>query len=68
MDKVKQAKTFKKLYGVQEWTDAEDFLQKLAARKGKLKKGGEPDVETTAKLVLVDWQKGEIPYYSLPEG
>ena len=65
---VKQAKTLKKLYGIPEWTDPEDFLNKLAAKMGKLKKGGEPDVETTAKLVLVDWQRGEIPYYSLPEG
>jgi len=21
---------------------------------------------TTAKLVLVDWQRGELPYYTLP--
>ena len=56
------------MYGVVSWEDAEDFLKQLAIKKGKLKKGGEPDVEATAKLVLVDWQRGEIPFYNLPEG
>jgi nuclear GTP-binding protein len=35
---------------------------------GKLKKGGEPDIDITAKMILVDWQRGEIPFYHLPEG
>ena len=47
-----------KMYGVSNWEDAEDFLKKLATKMGKLKKGGEPDVDTTAKLVLIDWQRG----------
>ena len=46
------------MYGVNEWTDADDFLKKLAAKMGKLKKGGEPDVDATAKLILIDWQRG----------
>ena len=25
-------------------------------------------MEATAKLILFDWQKGELPYYTLPEG
>jgi nuclear GTP-binding protein len=33
---------------------------------GKLRKGGEPDLDITAKIVLIDWQRGEIPFYSLP--
>jgi ribosome biogenesis GTPase A len=33
-----------------------------------LRKGGEPDVDATAKIVLVDWQRGDIPYYHLPDG
>jgi hypothetical protein len=24
-------------------------------------------MEATAKLVLIDWQRGELPYYTLPE-
>lgn len=40
----------------------------MAIKKGKLKKGGEPDVDATAKIILIDWQRGEIPFYHLPEG
>lgn len=25
-------------------------------------------MDATAKIVLIDWQRGEIPYYNLPEG
>ena len=41
-----------------EWEDTEDFLRKLSCKKGKLKKGGEPDLIISAKLVLIDWQRG----------
>ncbi len=41
-------------------------MNQVAIKKGKLKKGGEPDVKTTAKLILIDWQRGELPYFSLP--
>ena len=40
----------------------------MAIRKGKLRKGGEPDLEATSKLILIDWQRGELPFYTLPEG
>ena len=33
---------------------------------GKLGKGGEPDVNTAAKMVLLDWQRGKIPYFEMP--
>jgi nuclear GTP-binding protein len=57
-----------KMYAVNDWTDTEDFLTKVAIKKGKLRKGGEPDMISTAKIILVDWQKGDLPFYSLPEG
>ncbi|KAL4505148.1 hypothetical protein ABPG72_016215 [Tetrahymena utriculariae] len=56
----------KKTYGVNEWEDDQDFLEKLAVKKGKLKKGGEPDIITVAKIVIMDWQRGVIPYFSFP--
>lgn len=55
-----------KYYGIKAWSDTEDFLNQVAIKKGKLKKGGEPDVKTTAKLILIDWQRGELPYFALP--
>ncbi|CAD7965683.1 unnamed protein product [Amoebophrya sp. A25] len=48
------------------WTDGEDFLTQLATKMGKLRKGGEPDLEITARIVLYDWQRGRIPYFVPP--
>jgi len=54
-------------YQVRSWTDSEDFLAQLARRSGKLFKGGEPDINTAAKTLLLDWQKGKIPFFELPD-
>lgn len=54
------------IYKIDSWNDHEDFLEQLARKYGKLLKGGEPDKATAAKMVLQDWQRGKIPYYSLP--
>ena len=35
-----------------DWNDHNDFLEKLAQKSGKLLKGGEPDINTVAKMVL----------------
>jgi nuclear GTP-binding protein len=47
------------------WT-ADDFLDALARAKGRLLKGGEPDIEGAAKIVLSDWVRGRIPYFVAP--
>lgn len=36
--------------------------------RGKLKKGGIPDLEGTSQMVLQDWVSGKIKYYALPPG
>lgn len=48
------------------WEDTTDFLTQLARSSGKLLRGGEPDLKTSARMVLYDWQRGKIPYFSLP--
>ena len=35
-----------------DWTNHLDFLEKLAQKSGKLLKGGEPDINTIAKMIL----------------
>ena len=35
-----------------DWTNANEFLEKLAQKSGKLLKGGEPDINTVAKMIL----------------
>ncbi|RMZ53379.1 hypothetical protein APUTEX25_004867 [Auxenochlorella protothecoides] len=56
----------RRAYKLEAWEDAEDFLSQLARAAGKLNKGGEPDLNTVAKMVLLDWQRGRIPFFSLP--
>ncbi|KAJ3039664.1 GTPase required for pre-60S ribosomal subunit nuclear export and maturation [Rhizophlyctis rosea] len=53
-------------YEVKEWEDAEDFLAQVAKRTGKLLKGGEADNTAIAKMVLNDWIRGKIPFYTMP--
>ncbi|XP_074540404.1 nucleolar GTP-binding protein 2 [Halichoeres trimaculatus] len=57
-----------KTYRIPSWNNAEDFLEKLALRTGKLLKGGEPDLSTVSKMVLNDWQRGRIPFFVKPPG
>jgi len=45
---------------------ADDFLDVLARAKGRLLKGGEPDIESAAKIVLSDWVRGRVPYFVAP--
>nr|ACG24285.1 hypothetical protein [Zea mays] len=54
------------LYKVPNFGSVDDFLQKVATVRGKLKKGGVVDVEAAARIVLHDWNEGKIPYFTLP--
>lgn len=54
-------------YELREWTDHIDFLSQLAQKYGKLLKKGEPDLSTVAKMILNDWLRGKIPYFTLPK-
>ncbi|RLV99421.1 hypothetical protein DV515_00009634 [Chloebia gouldiae] len=42
-------------YNIPDFRDPEEFLSLLAQKRGMLKKGGVPDIENMAKLVLCDW-------------
>lgn len=61
-----KAEYLQKTYKIESWTDATDFLEKYARRTGKLLKGGEPDISTTAKMILNDFQRGKLPYFVKP--
>ncbi len=49
----------KKFYNVNA-EDSEEFIEKVAKKKGFLKKGGHPDEDRTARQIIVDWQEGKI--------
>lgn len=54
------------LYKLPSFSSVDDFLQKIALIRGKLKKGGIADTVSAARIVLHDWNEGKIPYYTLP--
>ena len=44
-------------YNIQSWNDSHDFLTQLAKVKGKLLKGGEPDINNVSVSMINDWQR-----------
>jgi nuclear GTP-binding protein len=75
LSRIVNTKTLIKKYSIDEkviaenpnfFSDANLFLTTLAVRMGKLLKGGEPDLETVARVVIQDWQKGRLPYFVAP--
>ncbi|NXK92290.1 GNL3 protein, partial [Formicarius rufipectus] len=55
-------------YSMPDFRNPEEFLSLLAQKRGMLKKGGVPDIESIAKLVLCDWTGGKTSYHSQPPG
>jgi nuclear GTP-binding protein len=53
-------------YGIEDWADAEDFCEKMARKSGKLLKKGEPDINTVGRMVLCDFQRGKLPWFTQP--
>jgi len=54
------------LYKISEYNSPEEFLSHVAHKRGKIKKGGVPNLIAAARTVLKDWVTGAIPYYTLP--
>ncbi|WWD16597.1 hypothetical protein CI109_101025 [Kwoniella shandongensis] len=55
-----------KLYNIPAYDDVRDFLIKMALTRGRLGKGGIPDLEGSAVSVLRDWNSGKIAYFTIP--
>ena len=53
-------------YGISGWTSSTEFLDMLARKSGRLLKGGEPDSDSVAKMVLNDFLRGKLPWYIPP--
>ena len=54
------------LYKIPSFETTHDFLALVARKQGKLQKGGIPDYEAAARVVLHDWNSGRIKYYTVP--
>lgn len=53
-------------YALKGYKDHIEFLELLARKGGRLLHGGEPDVDGVAKMVLNDFLRGKIPWYTPP--
>jgi ribosome biogenesis GTPase A len=49
-----------KFYGVKHDKDPEAVLESIALKLKKLRKGGLPDINAAARIILRDWQQGRI--------
>ncbi|KAI2467576.1 nucleolar GTP-binding protein [Annulohypoxylon bovei var. microspora] len=63
LSKVKQHH-MERTYELKGWTDHIHFLELLARKGGRLLKAGEPDVDGVAKMVLNDFMRGKIPWFT----
>lgn len=53
-------------YDIGNFETATEFLELLARKGGRLLKGGEADVDGAAKMVLNDFVRGKIPWFTPP--
>ena len=60
------AKRLMQIYRIGAFDSAESMLAQIASARGKLRKGGVPDVQIAARLVLQDWNDGRIPFFTRP--
>lgn len=65
MTKVDHAQ-LEKLYAVPPFETVTQLLVSIALVRGRLGKGGVPDLESSAVQVLRDWNTGKIAYYTTP--
>ncbi|RKF63438.1 Nucleolar GTP-binding protein 2 [Erysiphe neolycopersici] len=53
-------------YNINGYKDHIELLEILARKGGRLLHGGEPDIDGVAKMVLNDFLRGKIPWYTPP--
>ncbi|KAL2755702.1 hypothetical protein ACRALDRAFT_1050989 [Sodiomyces alcalophilus JCM 7366] len=51
-------------YELKGWDNHIEFLELLARKGGRLLRKGEPDVDSVAKMVLNDFMRGKIPWFT----
>jgi ribosome biogenesis GTPase A len=49
-----------KHYSIEVMDELEDALQNIAIKFNKVRKGGEPDINSVSRLILKHWQEGKI--------
>lgn len=59
-------KHLERTYGVKNAEEPIEFLSILARKGGRLLRGGEPDLDGVAKMVINDFLRGKLPWYTPP--
>lgn len=54
------------MYQIPQFGNYMEFLALVARKRGRVGKGGVPDYIAAARVVLDDWNKGKISFYTLP--
>lgn len=54
------------LYNIPFFNTTTEFLIHIARQKGRIRKGGVPDLENAARAILSDWNAGRIPFFTTP--
>ncbi|CAH3986398.1 unnamed protein product [Pieris brassicae] len=54
------------LYCIPEFNTPQEFYASVASRMGRYKKGGVPDQEAAARILLNDWNTGKVRYFTEP--
>jgi nuclear GTP-binding protein len=61
-----QPRHLQRTYEIYDYEDDVAFLEQLCRKSGRLLKGGEADIDGAAKMVLNDWIRGKIPWFTPP--
>ncbi|GKT65101.1 nucleolar GTP-binding protein [Colletotrichum tofieldiae] len=51
-------------YELKGWNNHMEFLEMIARKSGRLLRKGEPDLDGVAKMVLNDFMRGKIPWFT----
>ncbi|KAI0539537.1 nucleolar GTP-binding protein 2 [Xylaria digitata] len=63
MEKVKRHH-LERTYEITNWETPHEFLELLGRKGGRLLKAGEVDLDGVAKMVLTDFMRGKIPWFT----
>lgn len=53
-------------YELNNWADSTDFIEQLSRKRGRLLAGGDADADGMARIVLNDFLRGKIPWFTPP--
>jgi nuclear GTP-binding protein len=56
--------TLKRIYNIEDYETTQELLANIARKRGRLLKGGIPDVNDAGRLVVKDWNAGRIPFHT----